>query len=146
MKFTRQVHLDFHTSELIPQIGAEFSKENFQEALKIGKVQSITCFAKCDHSWFYYDAQTGERHPNLKFDLLDQMIDAAHEIGVNIPIYYAVGWSSNDAEKFPQCVVKDKNGNMLLSSGSLDASPDDVLLLEKVLLLTKRIFAHIIKT
>ena len=29
---TRQVHLDFHTSEFIPGVGSSFSKENFQEA------------------------------------------------------------------------------------------------------------------
>lgn len=30
---TRQAHLDFHTSELIPDVGKHFSKEQFQAAL-----------------------------------------------------------------------------------------------------------------
>ena len=30
---TRQVHLDFHTSEQIPNIGAKFDKKQFQLAL-----------------------------------------------------------------------------------------------------------------
>ena len=30
---TRQVHLDFHTSEQIPNIGAQFDKKQFQSAL-----------------------------------------------------------------------------------------------------------------
>lgn len=30
------MHLDFHTSENIPEIGKNFSKENFQNALKVG--------------------------------------------------------------------------------------------------------------
>ena len=33
----RQIHLDFHTSEKIDGIGSEFSKEQFQAALKLGK-------------------------------------------------------------------------------------------------------------
>ena len=37
----RQVHADFHTSEKIPDIGTRFSKEQFQEALKTGCVNSI---------------------------------------------------------------------------------------------------------
>ena len=39
MRF-RQIHLDFHTSGLIPEIGNHFSKEQFQKALKLGRVNS----------------------------------------------------------------------------------------------------------
>ena len=35
----RQIHLDFHTSEKIPGIGANFSKAQFQEMLKRGARQ-----------------------------------------------------------------------------------------------------------
>ena len=78
----RQVHLDFHTSELIPAIAAEFDKKQFQDALKRGNVNSITLFAKCHHSWSYYPTRVGRRHPNLKGDLLGRQIDACHEIRV----------------------------------------------------------------
>ena len=44
MRF-RQVHLDFHTSEKISDIGTKFDKEQFQEALKVGHVDSITVFS-----------------------------------------------------------------------------------------------------
>ena len=37
---SRQVHLDFHTSEFIPGIGEKFDKKQFQEALKIGHINS----------------------------------------------------------------------------------------------------------
>ena len=43
MRF-RQVHLDFHTSGLIPGIGSAFDKAAFQKALKLGHVDSITVF------------------------------------------------------------------------------------------------------
>lgn len=33
---SRQVHLDFHTSEFIPGIGEKFDKKQFQETLKPG--------------------------------------------------------------------------------------------------------------
>ena len=39
----RQVHLDFHTSEFVP-VGNNFSKDQFQNALKAGHVNSITVF------------------------------------------------------------------------------------------------------
>ena len=41
---TRQVHLDFHTSEHIPDIGKEFDKKQFQEALKLGNINQINIF------------------------------------------------------------------------------------------------------
>ena len=34
---TRQVHLDFHTSPLIPGVGAQFDKTQFQQALREGE-------------------------------------------------------------------------------------------------------------
>ena len=49
----RQVHLDFHTSEKIPGVGARFSRDNFAQALKEGHIDSITLFAKCHHCLLY---------------------------------------------------------------------------------------------
>ena len=93
----RQVHLDFHTSENIGNVGAAFDKRDFQKALQLGNVNSVTVFAKCHHSWSYYPTRVGKRHPNLKIDLLGQQIEACHEIGIRAPIYYTVGWSAHDA-------------------------------------------------
>ena len=50
MRF-RQVHLDFHTSPDIDGIGAKFDKKQFQDALRLGHVDSITLFSKCHHGW-----------------------------------------------------------------------------------------------
>ena len=86
MRF-RQVHLDFHTSEKISDIGTKFDKEQFQEALKVGHVDSITVFSKCHHGWAYHPSKANEMHPNLSFDLLKAQIEAAHEIGVKAPVY-----------------------------------------------------------
>ena len=65
----RQVHLDFHTSELVPG-GKNFSKKQFQDALKAGHVDSITVFSKCHHGWSYHPTEVNEIHPELDFDLL----------------------------------------------------------------------------
>lgn len=108
---TRQVHLDFHTSELIPGIGEKFDKKQFQEALKVGHVNQINIFAKCHHGWSYYPTEVGNVHPNLNFDLLGAQIDACHEIGVICPIYFTVGWSANDAETHPEWCVRNKDGS-----------------------------------
>ena len=97
MKYTaRRVHLDFHTSPLLENIGSAFDKADFQRKLKLGNVQSVTLFAKCHHGYTYYPSKVGVMHPHLNFDLLGEQIKAAHEIGVKAPIYITLGWSNVD--------------------------------------------------
>ena len=108
---TRQIHLDFHTSEKIDSIGARFDKKQFQEALQVGNVNAINVFAKGHHSWSYYPTKVGTMHPNLDFDLLRAQIEACREIGVEVFAYFTVGWSANDAIKHPDWAVVRKDGS-----------------------------------
>jgi len=91
---TRQIHLDFHTSEAIESIGFAFDKKQFQEALIAGHVNSINIFGKGHHSWCYYPTEAGSVHPGLDFDLLGAQIEACHEIGVTTQVYFTIGWSA----------------------------------------------------
>ena len=106
----RQVHLDYHTNGTIPGVGAKFSKKNFQEALKVGHVDSVTLFSKCHHGWSYHPTKAGLRHPQLKTDLLARQIDACREIGVRCPIYLSAGVDERLALERPEWVVKQRNG------------------------------------
>lgn len=108
MKF-RQVHLDFHTSEKIPGIGEKFSKEQFQMALKLGHVDSITVFSKCHHGWAYHPSTANEMHPHLKFDLLGAQIEAAHEIGVKTPVYISAGLDEKMARRHSGWLIRKKD-------------------------------------
>jgi hypothetical protein len=83
----RQVHLDFHTSELIPGIGDRFEKTQFQEALTLGRVNHINIFGKGHHGYSYFPTKEGTKHPNLEFDLLGARIEACFEIGVKHPLF-----------------------------------------------------------
>ncbi len=121
---TRQIHLDFHTSEHIPGIGKHFSKEQWQQALKAGRVNSINIFAKGHHGWSYYPTKVGTMHPHLDFDLLGAQIEACHEIDVECPIYYTVGWSVNDAETHPEWCARHQDGSFIWG-GDPAADPDD---------------------
>ena len=121
---TRQVHLDFHTSEHIPDIGKRFDRKQFQEALKIGKVNHINIFSKGHHGWSYYPTKIGNVHPNLDFDLLGQQLEACHEIGVKAPFYFTIGWSTNDAEEHPEWLIRNKDGSINAPGYNWDAEPD----------------------
>ena len=121
---TRQVHLDFHTSEQIPGIGDQFSKAQWQESLKAGRLNAINIFAKGHHGWSYYPTEIGSIHPHLDFDLLGAQIEACHEIDVECPIYYTVGWSVHDAETHPEWCARHKDGTFMWR-GDPDAQPTD---------------------
>ena len=106
----RQVHLDFHTSEAITGIGKNFHKRRFQEALKVGHIDSITLFSKCHHGWSYHPTKVGRRHPHLKTDLLARQIDACRETGVRCPIYLSAGVDEQIAMAHPEWVIKHRSG------------------------------------
>jgi hypothetical protein len=108
MRF-RQVHLDYHTSERIPGIGSRFSKEQFQAMLRQGHVDSITVFSKCHHGWSYHPTSANRIHPNLSFDLLGALIEAAHEIDVKTPVYLSAGLDEKTAREHPEWLVRGKD-------------------------------------
>lgn len=97
----RQVHLDFHTSGLIGGVGKDFKKEQFQNCLKKGHVNSITVFAKCHHGYAYFPSETNQMHPGLHFDLLSAQLEACKEIGVAAPVYISVGFDEKYAVEHP---------------------------------------------
>ena len=128
MSFTpRRVHLDFHTSPLIGQIGSKFNKKDFQQKLIDSKVQSITLFAKCHHGHTYYPSNVSDIHPNLNFDLLAAQIEAAHEIGVKAPIYISLGWSYADFKKHKNWLAHDFYTKKVRNNRfDVNAKPDQV--------------------
>lgn len=94
----RQIHLDFHTSPFIGEVGRRFDAEKFAKTLKNAKVESVNVFAKCHHGMCYYPTKIGKMHPGLKFDLLGGMISACHREGIKAPVYFPTGWEENAAE------------------------------------------------
>lgn len=102
----RQVHLDFHTSEWIDGIGAEFDKDEFISTLKEGHVNSITVFAKCHHGWSYYPSEVNASHPKLKCDLLGSQLSALKEAGIRAPVYISAGFDEKAAWQHPEWLNK----------------------------------------
>lgn len=87
----RTVHLDFHNSPLLENIGSHFDPESFAQQLLAAKIESITCFAKCHHGMIYYYTKLPAQHPHLKRDLLREQIEACHRVGIKVPIYISLG-------------------------------------------------------
>ena len=99
----RQIHLDFHTSEHIEGVGAEFDAADFVATLKAAKVDSITIFAKCHHGWSYYPTKVGQPHPHLaRPDLLGDMLAALKPADIEAPVYISVQWDERTAREHPE--------------------------------------------
>ena len=107
----RQVHLDFHTSPFIPDVGSEFDAEAFASTIRAAHVNSVTVFAKCHHGMCYYPTKTGTAHPSLKGrDLLGEQIETLHRAGIRCPIYTTVGWEEDVAQRHPEWRQTRKDG------------------------------------
>jgi len=106
----RQIHLDFHTSEVIEDIARDFDAEEFARTLKDARVDSINLFAKCHHGMLYYDTQSEARHPHLQCNLLDEQIEACHRYGIQTPIYISVGLDEFAAQRRPDWIEIGPDG------------------------------------
>ena len=108
----RQIHLDFHTSEHIPGIGAAFDPDDFVATLKAAHVDSITIFAKCHHGWSYYPTKVGAPHPQLsRPDLMGDMVKALSAADIECPIYISVQWDERNARIHPEWRARSATEN-----------------------------------
>ncbi|HXT36028.1 MAG TPA: alpha-amylase family protein [Chloroflexota bacterium] len=106
----RQVHLDFHTSPLIPSVGEDFDAEEFARTLQEAHIESVTCFATCHHGLSYYPTRVGTVHPHLKRDLLGEQVEACHRHGIRVPGYITVVWAEEQANQHPEWRQIRKDG------------------------------------
>ena len=110
----RQIHLDFHTSEQLTDIGGEFDAAAWAQQLVDAHVDSITCFARGHHGMIFYDTQANpeRRHPHLQCNLLAEQIEAAHARNIRLPIYTTVQWDYYTAQHEPQWLQIAADGSI----------------------------------
>ncbi|MEG1192637.1 MAG: beta-galactosidase [Clostridia bacterium] len=109
----RQVHLDFHTSEHIPDVGKDFDASLFAKTVKEAWITSMTVFARCHHGWLYYPSKAfPERiHPQLKRpNLLLEQVRALHAEGICAPVYITVQYDYQSALAHPEWLIRKPNG------------------------------------
>ncbi|HEY3280680.1 MAG TPA: alpha-amylase family protein [Armatimonadota bacterium] len=108
----RQVHLDFHTSPFVPDVGASFDPDQFAQTLRRAHVNSINLFAKCHHGHLYTNTSRPERHPSLPrdLDLLGRQIEACHRVGIKTPVYISVQCDEYAANTHPEWIAREPDG------------------------------------
>jgi hypothetical protein len=108
----RQIHLDFHTSPLIPDVGVDFDAEAFAAVLSEAHVNWITLFGKCHHGMSYFPTKAGTMHPGLKFDLLGAQIEACKRHGIATPVYISVRVDQQIGMTRPDLVCRLEDGKL----------------------------------
>lgn len=110
----RQIHLDFHTSEAIDGIGADFDPDVFADTLAAAHVNSINIFALGHHGWIYFDSEVfpEERHPHLTRNLLAEQIEALHARDITCPLYISVQVNAQLARRHPEWRVVTDEGKL----------------------------------
>jgi len=106
----RQIHMDFHTSPDIKNIGGEFDKSEFGRILKESGIKLVNLFGKCHHGYYYYPSKIGEQHPNLSFNLLQAQVDACKENDIEYTVYTCVGWNEYISKKHPEWLEVSPEG------------------------------------
>lgn len=111
---TREIHLDFHTSEHIPDIGKDFDPTAFANTFAEARVNSVTVFAACHHGWLYYPSKRHPEqiHPHLaRPDLLKEQVQALHARDIKAPVYVTVQWSRHLADTHPEWLIRKADGS-----------------------------------
>jgi len=99
----RDVHLDFHTSGLISDVGADFNPEEFARTFAEAHVNSVCVFARCHHGYCYYPTKVGTPHPGLRRkDLLGDMIKALRSFNISPGGYTTVVWDELTSQLHPE--------------------------------------------
>lgn len=109
----RQIHLDFHTSELIENVADGFSATKFADTLVNAHVNSINLFARCHHGMMYYNSKlfAEQIHPHLKEkELLEKQVAECRKRGIKVNLYTSVRWDAYTVKKHQEWVCIDENG------------------------------------
>lgn len=109
----RQIHLDFHNSELIENVAEDFDAEAFSDTLRRAHVDSVTLFSRCHHGMLYYDSRRfPERvHPQLQVrDLLKRQAESCRRKGLRVNLYTSVRWDVYTVKQHQEWVCIDENG------------------------------------
>jgi hypothetical protein len=107
----RHIHQDFHTSPAITGVAEDFRAEEYTQTLKDASVNSITVFAKCHHGMSYFPTKVGTPHPNLKIDLLGEMVEACHKAGILVVSYISTMYDQHMWRRHGDWRVLDENGD-----------------------------------
>jgi hypothetical protein len=94
-------------------VGDRFDASKFQESIRASQVQVVTVFSKDAYGNAFFHTQHGYFDPGLKFDLVDQEVQALHASGIKVLTHYSVADDSHIDLFHPDWLCKDIDGKPL---------------------------------
>lgn len=105
----RAVHFDFHTMPGIDDFGENFSAEELAKQLKDAHVEYINMFARCNIGYSYYPTKIGVPYPNMKGNLLGDVVRECHKVGIGVSGYINVGLNHEGLVRHPEWLKVNKD-------------------------------------
>ncbi len=111
-KIKRAVHFDFHNMPGIDNFGETFDAEKFAERLRQCHVDYINMFARCNIGFSYYPTKLGTVYPNMKGNLLGDVIKECHKRGIGVTAYLNGGLNHQLMIDKPEFMKVHKDGTV----------------------------------
>ena len=107
--FLCKCHPDFHISAEVA-VGEGFDGDAYARRLKQCHVDAVVFFAKCHYGHSYYPTEVGNRHPNLRKDMLREVVDGCRKHGLGAIAYYSTFLDSAAVARHPDWARLDSTG------------------------------------
>lgn len=111
-KIKRAVHIDFHTLPGIDDFGLSFSASDVAGKLKDAHVDYVNVCARCNIGFSYYPTKIGTPYPDMKTDLLGDLIDECHKRNIGVTAYLNGGLNHQALVDNPQFLSVKKDGTV----------------------------------
>jgi len=107
----RRILFDMHVNDWDARLLAQFDPKVFVDALRKANITTVTVPANGHTGLCYYPTKVGKEHENVRGkNILGQMIDLAHQSGLNVIVYYCMTYVDWYWEQHPEARIVDADG------------------------------------
>jgi hypothetical protein len=112
---------DFNWVDKLDRNGKPFadysslSAEEHLEHLVNMNADSLLVFVMPISGYMFYDSKIAERHPNLKYDYLKEMIRLGHQRGIAMELYLPTMYNDRLVQKNPSWGIRNPDGSLYQS-------------------------------
>jgi hypothetical protein len=88
----------------------QLDPEQYMASVSAAHTGCVVVQTKSHWGYAYYNTKAGSRHPNLNYDLVARMIEAAHRRGLAVVAYYSGQVDTQSALKNPEWMGRNPDG------------------------------------
>lgn len=108
----RAVHFDFHTMPGIDNFGEKFDAAEFAQQMADAHVEYVNMFARCNIGFSYYNTKVGIPYPNMKGNMLADVVRECHKRNIGVTGYLNAGLNHEMSLIHPEWLQVNKEGQI----------------------------------